>query len=724
MQKIPMGPQGGTVTVGTGEAAYEAFVPAPLPPDIRFNPAPDLIEKIQKALSAVAALEAVLKRCDRIELYIDLLNVREAVCSCRMSGSALDFVDAYLAYETGGGADPTPGQVDFMNLKYARTSNFEDLRDNPFNADFLRDTHMSLIPSIAAVDTELRRRKGAGSAELRDADYVPPQPPELRRLISNLDAFMKEDGRDQWDALLRAALFHYQLVSLCPFKDANGRTARLMTEFFLKKNGVITLPVLPLSPYFERRKKEYFGCIRRVQEGAGWDEWLRFFVEAVTVSAEETLAIVDRGEALFETARKLVMLLGRTDEVMQKLLWYARLFPVFHHKTAAQRLREDVRAVRECLAKLEKYRTLNPCERGGDRFYVYSELVEIIAGNRMRLRSATRRDMDFFERLSGIKAEWDGIELVRKAADNGVNFNAIVCGEETESQIAEAADRMAPWVSVIRAMVRSGFDPLLAPEVPKGASAAVQMIDALETCIEEDAKDADGCGPTGRDYTEEQAQKFDSDDECSVLALTKYLLDFKPDLTALSDVEFGTVAAHYAGFSERMLEDGCFFACAASETVHRILRYAECGRDYHRVYSLSRVFGRTFKGVSLYADPADGGALQPSFEEKDRIIRITGRAAFRFDGFDLVLSDLGMPVADNTVLGPVALMLPADGLLAKYEGKVLEDIMVHRIPADKRGRKTKHYEISLFFENFSVLLLKVNPRTHLIETIERDPLTD
>jgi hypothetical protein len=109
------------------------------------------------------------------------------------------------------------------------------------------------------------------------------------------------------------------------------------------------------------------------------------------------------------------------------------------------------------------------------------------------------------------------------------------------------------------------------------------------------------------------------------------------------------------------------------------------------------VFGRTFKGISLYADPSDGARLQPSFDEKDGVIRITGRAAFRFDGFDLVLSDLGMPVADNTVLGPVALMLPAEGLLAKYEGKVLEDILVHRIPFAKGGRRAKRYEISLFF---------------------------
>jgi hypothetical protein len=497
-----------------------------------------------------------------------------------------------------------------------------------------------------------------------------------------------------------------------------------MTESFLTKSGVITLPVLPLSPYLERSREAYFGCIRRMQKGAGRDEWLRFFVDAVTVSAEETLAIVDRLEALFEAARRTVMLSGRTDDVMPKLLWYARLFPVFHHKTAAQRLQEDVGTVRECLAKLVKYGIFKICERGSDRFYVYSELLEIIAGHRMRLRSATRRDQDFFERLSGIKAEWDGIALVLKAAGNGVNFNAITCGEETESMITHAVVRMAPWVSVVRAMVRSGFDPLLAPEVPEGASAAVQMIEALEACIEEDRKEEDGSGLTLRDYTEIQGQKFDSNDECSVLALMKYLLDFKPDLSARLDEEWGTIAAHYHGFSLEMLKDACFFACAASETVRRILRYAESGRDYHRVYSLSRVFGRTFKGISLYADPADGARLQPSFDEKDGVIRVTGRAAFRFDGFDLVLSDLGMPVADNTVLGPVALMLPAEGLLAKYEGKVLEDILVHRIPFAKGGRRAKRYEISLFFEGFSVLLLKVNPITHLIETIERAPSTD
>jgi Fic family protein len=87
---------------------------------------------------------------------------------------------------------------------------------------------------------EQAERVGARFGELRRVDVVAGTPPQyflradqLRQAIDELFAWYEEQQRFQTHWLLVAAQMHQRLVSLHPFADANGRTARLVLDWLL-----------------------------------------------------------------------------------------------------------------------------------------------------------------------------------------------------------------------------------------------------------------------------------------------------------------------------------------------------------------------------------------------------------------------------------------------------------------------------------------------------------
>jgi Fic family protein len=100
--------------------------------------------------------------------------------------------------------------------------------------------------------------------------------------------------------LVKAAVAHYQFEAIHPFRDGNGPIGRLLLPLLLVREQRLEEPVLYLSAYLERNRKEYMDLLLAISQKGAWLEWVRFLLKGVEESASESLEQTDTLLALRE----------------------------------------------------------------------------------------------------------------------------------------------------------------------------------------------------------------------------------------------------------------------------------------------------------------------------------------------------------------------------------------------------------------------------------------
>ena len=113
------------------------------------------------------------------------------------------------------------------------------------------------------------------------ADFVPPPPEEVTRLIDDLCVFCNDDTLPP---LLQAAIAHAQFETIHPFGDGNGRTGRALVQVVLRRRGLAPAFVPPISVVLARRRASYIEGLTLFREDR-LAEWVTIFATATTEAA-------------------------------------------------------------------------------------------------------------------------------------------------------------------------------------------------------------------------------------------------------------------------------------------------------------------------------------------------------------------------------------------------------------------------------------------------------
>lgn len=91
------------------------------------------------------------------------------------------------------------------------------------------------------------------------SEYIPPEYCDIPVLIDELVEYVNTTDDHP---LIIAAVVHYQLVTIHPFEDGNGRTARLLSGYILDVNGYGFNGIGSLEEYFAYDIDEYYESIQ------------------------------------------------------------------------------------------------------------------------------------------------------------------------------------------------------------------------------------------------------------------------------------------------------------------------------------------------------------------------------------------------------------------------------------------------------------------------------
>jgi len=284
-------------------AGYQAFIPAPLPPDppVRLEgPLPALLSQADRALGR---LDGSVQTLPNPDLFVFMYMRKEAVLSSQIEGTQSSLQDLLAAEAEMFGETTRPRDVAEV-VNYVRAMNYglARLAELPVSLRLIREIHERLLEGVRGshlTPGELRRSQnwiGPGGCTLAEATFVPPPPHLVAETLGDLELFLHEDS--DLPLLIQIGLAHAQFETIHPFLDGNGRVGRLLIAFLLCERGVLQKPVLYLSHYFKGHRQEYYDRLQAVRDNGDWEGWLAFFLRGVAeVSAEAT-----------ETARRILVL--------------------------------------------------------------------------------------------------------------------------------------------------------------------------------------------------------------------------------------------------------------------------------------------------------------------------------------------------------------------------------------------------------------------------------
>ena len=375
-----MSRSGELVTNLSGDAAYQSFKPSPLPPNPELNINSDIVKKLVETNRDLVRLETTAKLIPNVELFISMYVRKEALISSQIEGTHCTLDDVLDPTVSG---NTNLDVVDVINYVRACTYAIGRLEKLPLCNRLLREIHKELLAGVRGQEKdpgEFRRSQnwiGAANCTLKEARYIPPNVEDMNAALTDLEKYMNEG--DDYDPLIRIALIHYQFETIHPFLDGNGRVGRLMILLYLMQQGYISKPIIYISYFLKKNQIEYYDRISEVRRSGNYEQWVGFFLEAVSAAAKDSLATVEKLSALHESNIKRLPVTARKNDNVRRVFDYIEQYPIIDIKRTAADLGVSYNTVSAAVGKLIQAGILRETTNAlRNRVFTYEEYLSIL----------------------------------------------------------------------------------------------------------------------------------------------------------------------------------------------------------------------------------------------------------------------------------------------------------------------------------------------------------
>ena len=286
---------------------YDAYLPDPLA-ERTFLLNGDVAADVADAETAIARLDARASTLTDTEALARILLRAESVASSRIEGLEIGprrLLRAEAARQMGElpgdvGAEEVLGNIDAMRAALEIGTSDERL-----TRGHLLEIHRLLLEGTqleryAGQVREVQNWIGGNVSNPCAASYVPPPPEMVEGLLDDLCAFCNSD---MLPAVAQAAIAHAQFETIHPFVDGNGRTGRALIYLILRRRGLATHVLPPVSLVLATRARDYIGGLEGYRYAGdsvspeaheGVNRWVATFAAACVRAVDQAVAFEQR----------------------------------------------------------------------------------------------------------------------------------------------------------------------------------------------------------------------------------------------------------------------------------------------------------------------------------------------------------------------------------------------------------------------------------------------
>ena len=369
----------------SGEMMYKSFRPSPMPPNPTIELSGELLTKLIDANKKIATLEALSSRIPNMGLFVSMYVRKEALLSSQIEGTQCTLEDILNPLlEKNANRDVS----DVVNYIHATEFAIARLNTLPLCNRLIKETHALLMENVRGQEKnpgEFRYSQnwiGGHGSTLKSAHYIPPNPDDMLTAMSDLEKYINSDD-DNLDPLIQAALIHYQIETIHPFLDGNGRVGRLLITLFLMKKRILSTPALYISYYLKMNRVEYYDRMTQVRRTGDYEQWISFFLQAFASSAEDAINTIDSLIALHDKNIKLFAPLTKRQRAsVLQVFTHLESNPIIDIQKTATGLGFSYNTVAKAVSILVKDGILKQTSKSGKtKIYSYTEYLDIFRKN-------------------------------------------------------------------------------------------------------------------------------------------------------------------------------------------------------------------------------------------------------------------------------------------------------------------------------------------------------
>lgn len=300
-----------------------------MPFDPRFSYTHSMVRHLGLIESARAVVDVLPLPPDRMLWLRQAARQRATRNSTRIEGNTLNSVEVGQAV-VAVGKSQTEMQQEVRNYWRALEWIEEQLEAHrALSEEFICELHcIVLVRGHGRRGTRSQYRTGecpVVDSATRRIDYGPPKPEDIPKLMEDLVDWWKCAAAAELPGPLRAGLLAHRFVSIHPFGDGNGRTARALATTELWRAGYDMRGFLSLEEHYIADLQAYYDSLQMGLPVDFYDgrhdpdhtRWLDYFLSTMARAADD---LRKRSVALYDPVNRPAPPWEGLRRVQQQLL--------------------------------------------------------------------------------------------------------------------------------------------------------------------------------------------------------------------------------------------------------------------------------------------------------------------------------------------------------------------------------------------------------------------
>ncbi|WP_025683114.1 Fic family protein [Paenibacillus maysiensis] len=215
-------------------------------------------------------------------------------------------------------------------------------RELPITEEWIKKLHaiIKVVHGRRPRLSEYRNEQNKVGDRNQAGFYLPPESQDVPVLMEDLIAWVNSPHNVNLAAPIQAGTAMWQFLTIHPYMDGNGRTARMIATYILRRGGYGLKGLFVLENFYDRNLNDYYRALQMKlshnyyfgRNDADITVWLEYFLSGLAEVYSEAAEIVrQKNSELLRVEPELIRKLDIQQRTLfRQLVFYCKL-PLLSH---------------------------------------------------------------------------------------------------------------------------------------------------------------------------------------------------------------------------------------------------------------------------------------------------------------------------------------------------------------------------------------------------------